>query len=201
MESNSDDDTDFILDPSLDTLEASTPEKRVETVERICQYINKQNTSAKAFILSYLRSTNENIVQRRKQWASVKKGWRTTEELLDEIEKLVTEKPKCKLKWDDWILRKAKSIVASQSPPARKLYINTNKLDPDFFTHDAEVQRERDVIEGMNFLHELITFKLQHELGLWSNTSASDSDTASDSDSSNVDSEPPQNYVYHKSKS
>lgn len=150
----------FDLDPSL--LKASTPQKRLPLVERICVYLHKQNTDTKSFLLAYLRSTNETIVRRKKQWGSVGQGWKTTEEVLDAIDDLVNRKPECRPKWNDWILKKAKIIVAKQSPPKGSLYVNINKLDTTFFDHENDVKREEDVIQSMDFLHKLITYKLQH---------------------------------------
>ncbi|KAH9813512.1 hypothetical protein DFH28DRAFT_1171531, partial [Melampsora americana] len=201
----------FELDPSLDNLSPRTPGEPVDLVEQICRYLNKRQTNTKKFLLSYLKSTNNYIVTRRKQWGSVKKGWKTTEEVLDAIADLVNAKPKCRKKWNDWILKKAKVIVAAQSPPTGSLYININKLDQSFFDHEKDVEREASIVESMDFIHELISFKLGvDKMAAGETTSeSSGSDTSSDLE---PDSDLPPHmesqltiksadaYVYHKSK-
>ncbi|KAH9806906.1 hypothetical protein DFH28DRAFT_918563 [Melampsora americana] len=188
--------SEFLLDPTLDN---SQSQESIPLVERVCRYLKKQNSDTKSFLLSYLRSPNEKIVTRRKQWGSVKKGWNTTEQVLDEIENLVNQKPDCRLKWNEWVLKKAKAIVAQQNPPKGSLYININKLDTSFFDHKNDVKREETVVQSMNFMHELITFKLEHGHAAWlaernrqatkkaehtmdSDSSDSESDVDSDSD-------------------
>ncbi|EGF97650.1 uncharacterized protein MELLADRAFT_69848 [Melampsora larici-populina 98AG31] len=93
------------LDPSL-SQQTLTPQKCLPLVERVCHYLDKQNTNTKSFILAYLRSTNDKIVRRKKQWASVTKGWKSTEAVLDAIEELVNQKAECRPKWNDWVLKK-----------------------------------------------------------------------------------------------
>ncbi|EGF97751.1 uncharacterized protein MELLADRAFT_114102 [Melampsora larici-populina 98AG31] len=170
----------FRLDPAIGSLPPPTPGEPDDLVERICRFMTKHQTSTKKFLLSYLTSKNRYVVTRKKQWGSVKKGWKTTEEILDAIDKLVNAKPKCREKWNDWVLKKAKVIVAAQSPPTGSLYININKLDQTFFDHKMDVERDVTVIQSMNFIHELISFKL----GL---------------DESQSDSPLAESYVYHKS--
>ncbi|EGG06715.1 uncharacterized protein MELLADRAFT_63171 [Melampsora larici-populina 98AG31] len=202
----------FNLDPSI--LRASTPQRRVPLVERVCQYLDKQNSDTKSFILAYLHSTNEKIVRQKKQWASVTKGWKSTEAVLDGIADLVNQKPECQAKWNDWVLKKAKIIVAQQLPPPGSLYINVNKLDTTFFEHDKAVKREEDIVQSINFLHQLITSKLKHEHQAWkvkrkhraeqtgvdvdSNGSDLDSGLQSPSETSEDDEvkESPSSYVY-----
>lgn len=172
------------LNPSL-SQQFSASQKRVPLVERVCDYMAKQNTDTKAFLLAYLQSKNDKIVRRKKQWGSVGQGWKSTEAVLDAIDNLVNQKPECRPKWNDWILKKvllsmfcqdvdnytynwsmgdlqAKVIVANQSPPQGSLYINTNKLDAACFDHKNDLKREEIAIKSMNFLHELILSKLEH---------------------------------------
>ncbi|EGG07934.1 uncharacterized protein MELLADRAFT_105431 [Melampsora larici-populina 98AG31] len=80
----------------------------------------------------------------------------------------------------------------------------------EFFTHDSELKRETEVVEGMGFLHELITFKLEsaykslrahQNLQAERNTSGAGSESSeSDSESDDEPAGSDQNYVYHKSK-
>ncbi|EGG03360.1 uncharacterized protein MELLADRAFT_109374 [Melampsora larici-populina 98AG31] len=173
--------------------------------------MTKQQTSTKKFLLSYLKSSNQYVVSRKKQWGSVKKGWKTTEEILDAIDELVNAKPSCRQKWNDWVLKKAKVIVAAQSPPTGSLYININKLDQPFFDHAIDVKRDDTVIQSMNFIHELISFKLGIHKKTSDETSVeslhinSDSNLESDSDlDSHEDCQAATNSAatndYHKSK-
>ncbi|KAH9823480.1 hypothetical protein DFH28DRAFT_881029 [Melampsora americana] len=168
-------------------------------VERVCQYLKKQNSDTKSFLLSYLRSPNEKIVTRRKQWGSVKHGWDTTEQILDEIDKVVNQKVDCQAKWNEWVLKKAKVIVAQQNPPQGSLFININKLETNFFEHQNKIKREETIVKSMSFMHELISFKLKHAHAAWkaernqcaaknnggtvvSDVSESESDVGSESD-------------------
>ncbi|EGG08444.1 uncharacterized protein MELLADRAFT_61723 [Melampsora larici-populina 98AG31] len=172
--------------------------------------MSTHKTNTKKFLLAYLRSSDQLIVRRKKQWGSVKKGWKTTEEVLDAIDDLVNEKPQCRQKWNDWVLKKAKVIVAAQSPPTGSLYININKLDTTFFDRETDVKREATIIKSMNFIHELISFKLgvdKHSgVGMTSDSSGSEEDFNIDSDTglalhNNFSSKTklPEDDVYHKS--
>lgn len=101
------------LNPSL-SQQSSASQKRVPLVERVCDYMAKQNTDTKAFLLAYLQSTNDKIVRRKKQWGSVGQGWKSTEAVLDAIDKLVNQKPECRPKWNDWILKKVLLLMFCQ---------------------------------------------------------------------------------------
>lgn len=202
-------DSSVHLDPALERL-APTPGEQPDLVERICRYMSTQQTNTKKFLLAYLQSLDPSTVKRKKQWGSVKKGWKTTEAILDAIDKLVNAKPQCRQKWNDWVLKKAKVIVAAQSPPTSSLYININKLDTTFFDPKTEVKREATIIKSMDFIHELITFKLGVDKipggGIISESSGSDKDSDLESDSGLIlheefrsKSKSTENYVYHKS--
>ncbi|EGF98467.1 uncharacterized protein MELLADRAFT_113485 [Melampsora larici-populina 98AG31] len=185
--------TSFQLDPTIESLPPPSSGETDDLVERICRFMTKQQTSTKKFLLSYLKSSNQYVVSRKKQWGSVKKGWKTTEEILDAIDEL------------------AKVIVAAQSPPTGSLYININKLDQPFFDHAMDVKRDDTVIQSMNFIHELISFKLGIHKKTSDETSVeslhinSDSNLESDSDlDSHEDCQAATNSAatndYHKSK-
>ncbi|EGG11833.1 uncharacterized protein MELLADRAFT_88898 [Melampsora larici-populina 98AG31] len=191
-----DSDTEPEFDPSLleldaSLLQASTPQKRVPLVERVCEYLAQQNSDTKSFLLAYLHSTNEKIIRRKKQWALVAKGWKSTEAVLDAIAELVNQKPECRPKWNDWVLKKAKLIVAQQSPPQGSQYININMLDTSFFDHKQDVKREADIVQSMDFLHQLITSKLQHGHQAWKSERKrrTEHEAAADLDSDGSDSE------------
>ncbi|KAH9822991.1 hypothetical protein DFH28DRAFT_1118339 [Melampsora americana] len=154
----------FPIDPDLGNPQ---PQESMLLVERVCRYLKKQNSDTKSFLLSYLRSPNEKIVTRRKQWGSVKHGWDTTEQILDEIDKVVNQKVDCQAKWNEWVLRKAKVIVAQQNPPQGSLFININKLETNFFEHQNKIKREETIVKSMSFMHELISFKLKHAHAAW----------------------------------
>ncbi|EGG11954.1 uncharacterized protein MELLADRAFT_101786 [Melampsora larici-populina 98AG31] len=163
MGSSDESEDDFVLDPLLNVPEIPKSVDTIDPIEMICQFMTKHQTNTKKFLIAYLRSTNESIVRRKKQWGSVKRGWQTTEEVLDAVDELVNQKPECRQKWNDWVLKKAKVIVASQSTPPQSLFINTNKIDTGLFDHDSDIKRETAVVAGMGFLHSLITHKLEHE--------------------------------------
>ncbi|EGF98804.1 uncharacterized protein MELLADRAFT_113256 [Melampsora larici-populina 98AG31] len=163
MGSSDESEDDFVLDPLLNVPEIPKSVDTIDPIEMICQFMTKHQTNTKKFLIAHLRSTNESIVRRKKQWGSVKRGWQTTEEVLDAVDELVNQKPECRQKWNDWVLKKAKVIVASQSTPPQSLFINTNKIDTGLFDHDSDIKRETAVVAGMGFLHSLITHKLEHE--------------------------------------
>ncbi|KAH9807169.1 hypothetical protein DFH28DRAFT_1172804 [Melampsora americana] len=211
MDSDSDSETmELSLDPALKSSQATTSDEfhlveRVKSsqattsdefhlVERVCQYLKTQKTDTKTFLLAYLRSGHASIIKRRKQWGSVKQGWKTTEQVLDEIENVVNQKPDCRLKWNEWVLKKAKYIVAQQSLPKSALYININNLNTSFFSHEHTLKREEVAVKNSDFLYQLITFKLEHGHLAWkaerNRRTMNHSGACADSDSSDSDADP-----------
>ncbi|KAA1067262.1 hypothetical protein PGTUg99_029933 [Puccinia graminis f. sp. tritici] len=126
--------------------------------------MNDLSVSPKDFLIAFLQDDDIQFAIHRRYWATDRKGWKSTVDVIHAIRDVVSKKDTGKRLWMDLILSEASIIVARQKPPVRsKHFYSTQDVHPDLLTDEkARELRETQLVEKhMPFLFQLITHKQQ----------------------------------------
>ncbi|EGG01482.1 uncharacterized protein MELLADRAFT_110975 [Melampsora larici-populina 98AG31] len=139
----------------------------VQNTILICDYINNLGMSPKEFMVTFLSSTEEEMVSRRRL-SKVGLGGRQTRSIFKNLGRLTTPSNAGRDLWYKLILEEASQIVIEQEVTRGEFpaggYVSSSAITPDFFSVAAEQRRNELVRSGMHFLHTLIHRKIAHSL-------------------------------------
>ncbi|EGG00022.1 uncharacterized protein MELLADRAFT_112211 [Melampsora larici-populina 98AG31] len=166
--------------PSSTAPSVHTP-KMVITTLKICDLMTSAGFSPKEFMLTFLSSTDKELVNRRRVMKAGL-GTKGTRSIVKHFAKLTTSCASGKDSWEAIILEQASAIVNDQDMqqgyfPAGS-YTSSNQIPADSFSEGSEGLRAHQVKTGMKFLHSLIHSKLS--LALKTKKSAPDDDDDKD---------------------
>ncbi|EGG06867.1 uncharacterized protein MELLADRAFT_63088 [Melampsora larici-populina 98AG31] len=135
----------------------------------ICEQIHELGLTPKKFMHGFFTSKHPDLVFRcRLIRAGV--GLSGTVDILRGFRDVLIGSPEGEAGWKEFILDEASSIVEGQNmrvgPYPQGAYVNSNSINEDFFSQEAEEHRERQVRSSMSFLHELIQRKLRVALDI-----------------------------------
>ncbi|EGF97423.1 uncharacterized protein MELLADRAFT_114352 [Melampsora larici-populina 98AG31] len=135
---------------------------------KICDFINRLGMSPKQFMVTFLCSTEEEIVVRQRL-SKIGLGGRETRSIVNNLGRLTKASNAGRIIWDKLILEEASDIVIEQEVTRSAFpaggYVSSSAVTPDFFSDASDKRRTELVKSGMPFLHNLIHRKIAHAMG------------------------------------